>query len=61
MAENTVAPRFGGLHEEEAGGNGWRKVDERAQVLPEVQYHDFVVAKSRKNNHLNDTTAVVRW
>ena len=26
MTEKAVAPRFGGLHEEEGGGNGWLKV-----------------------------------
>ena len=38
MAKNAGAPQFGGLHEKEGGGNrGGRKVNERTQMLPDVQ------------------------
>ena len=59
MAENTVAPRFGGLHEEEAGGNGWRKVDEECKCYRE---YNTTISWWQKveRTFINDTTTL-RW
>ena len=51
MAENTVAPRFGGLHEEKAGGNGWRKVDEERKLRRKYNTTVSWLTKGRKDNN----------